>query len=58
MLMFVKDVAMDVRDHCQQMIQGSHSANNDFNEKRDPQVVFYMLDAMLKDTLDRLKAMR
>lgn len=57
-VMFVKDLAMNVQDSCQQMIQGSPSGRNGFDEGEAPRAVFNVLDGILKDTLDRLKTIR
>lgn len=34
------------------------SKNKNFNDEQDPHAVFNVLDAMLKDNLERLKMMR
>lgn len=57
-VMFVKDLAMNVGDSCQQMVQDSPADNNGFDKGEAPQAVFNVLDSILKGTLDRLKTIR
>ena len=57
-VMFVKDIAMNVRDSYQQMVPSPESENNNFHEEEASRAVFNVLDGILKDTLDRLQTIR
>ena len=54
----LEDLIMSVGNQYQVTTQDWFSQKKGNDEERDPQAVFNVLDAMLKDSLDRLKTMR
>lgn len=54
----LEDIIMSVGNQYQVTTQDWFSQKKNHEEERDPHVVFNILDAMLKDSLERLKRMR
>ena len=54
----VGDLMPDTNDHYQLRTQYWFLKKKDYNDKRDPPEVFDVLNATLKESLERLKMMR
>lgn len=54
----VKSLMTTVDDHCELRSLDCFSEKHNFDGEGDPRAVFNVLDALLKGSLDRLKAMR